>query len=220
VRIRLDRQVAHIAEWVALQGDRLSPDYLQADRFLHALDPRAGGFSYRTFSDSPYTRQVGRDPLERAIHGTLSSCWEELSALNRQGAAISVTINRSNGKGRKVADIEQVRALFLDDDKTPADPDRFFLRPQIQVSTSPGHYHHYWLVRELPVGDFSRWQARLARRYDGDGKVLALNQSMQLPGFWRRKTLDRPRLPGIYRITAHVPYRPSELEELLSEGPV
>ena len=220
MRVRLDRHVAHVAEWIAQQGELLSPDYRQAERFLQALDPRAGGFWYRTFSDSPYTRQAGMDPLERAIHGTLSSCWEELSFLNRQGAAIGVTINRSNGKGREVSNIQRVRALFMDDDNASTDPDRFFLQPQIQVCTSLGHYHHYWLVRDLPVVHFSRLQDRLARRYGGDNKVLALNQSMQLPGFWRRKSLGRSRLPSIYRVTAREPYRLAELEELLVAGPV
>lgn len=215
MKIRLDRCIAHIAEWVVKQGESLAPNYAEAYQFLQALDSKADVFSFRTFSDTPYTRHPGWDPLERAIHGNLTSCWEELSKLNGQGAAISVTINRSNGSGRKVTDMTEVRALFLDDDDPREDPDRFPVLPHVQVSTSPGHYHHYWLVAGLSIADFTRQQARLAQCYGGDNKVVAVNQTMQLPGFWRRKTLSNPLLPSIYKVRHADPYRIEALKTLL-----
>jgi hypothetical protein len=127
--------------------------------------------------------------------------------LNRKGAAVSVTINRTNGEGREITDIEQVRALFLDDDNPAQTLDRFPLPAHIQVLTSPGHYHHYWLVRDLPLSRFSELQSQLAQRYGGDNRVMALNQSMQLPGVWRRKNLTRPLLPAIRMINTFEPYQ-------------
>jgi hypothetical protein len=215
VRYRPDPCVAHLSDWVAWQGRELIPDFSEAERFLRALDPGASAFSFRTFSDSPYTRLPGRDPLEHAIHGSLEACWERLVALNRQGAAISVTINQTNGQGRRTPDIIRVRALFLDDDNPIQSADRFPLTPQIQVSTSPGHYHHYWLVEDLPLESFTRLQRELARCFGGDGKVLALNQSMQLPGIWRRKSLSGIRLPKIYNISIIGKYSKKTLEEEL-----
>jgi hypothetical protein len=53
---------------------------------------------------------------------------------------------------------------------------------------------------------FSELQSRLAVRFGGDDKVMALNQSMQLPGFWRRKFVTRPLLPVIQNISVFKPY--------------
>jgi hypothetical protein len=206
VRVRLDPCVGQIAQWIAEQGRRLTPSFEQAQRFLLALDPEAERFSFRTFSDTAYTRLPGRDPLERALHGSLDDCWEELADLNRRGAAVSVTINLTNGQGRAPNDIERIRALFLDDDRPPQNLDRFTLPPQIQVQTSPGRFHHYWLINDLPLVRFSELQSRLAQYYGGDNKVMAVNQSMQLPGFWRRKSLTRPLLPFIHRLNDDKPY--------------
>jgi hypothetical protein len=178
------------------------------------LDPDAEYFSFRTFSDTEYTRCGSRDPLEKAIHGSLDACWEQLLLLNRLGAVVSVTINRTNGMGRGITDIEHVRALFLDDDSGRS-PQRFPLKPHIQVVTSPGHYHHYWLVNCLERDYFSALQQRLARAYQGDSRVQALNQSMQLPGFWRRKRVTRPRLSHLLAIRNHALYEYHELEQLI-----
>lgn len=198
------------------QAEALIPDYHQAKRFLQALDPTAEWFSFRTFSDTPYTRLPGRDPLERAIHGGLDACWEELTELYRRGAAVCATINQTNGRGRSIADIRRVRALFLDDDHPPRLVDRFPLTPQIQVQSSPGHYHHYWLVRDLPLASFTPLQRALADSYGGDKKVLALNHAMQIPGIWRRKQLSRPVMPTLYKINKLPAYSEIDLERLFA----
>jgi hypothetical protein len=217
MRVRPDPCVAQVAAWIAEQGRKLKPCYAEAARFLQSLDPSAASFSFRSFSDTPYTRRPGWDPLERALQGPLVTCWEDLVELNQNGAAISVTINRTNGQGREAVDIQQVRALFLDDDSPPQHLDRFPLPPQIQVQTSPKRFHHYWLVSDLPLSHFSELQSQLAQRYGGDNKVMALNQSMQLPGLWRRKQLSQPLLPRIHRIFEFKPYPQEYLHKLLGQ---
>ncbi len=217
MRVRPDPCVAHVTDWIVQQAGDLIPDFHEAERFLQALDPCAESFSFRTFSDTPYTRLPGRDPLETAIQGGLEESWETLTGLYRQGAAVCVTINRTNGQGRSLADIRQVRALFLDDDHPPQSVDRFPLIPQIQVMSSPGHYHHYWLVKDLPLSSFTPLQRALANRYGGDNKVLVLNQAMQMPGIWRRKQLTRPVLPMILKINELPAYSKSDLESLTAD---
>ncbi|MEW8028378.1 MAG: hypothetical protein AB2792_00385 [Candidatus Thiodiazotropha sp.] len=213
-RYRRDSCLSHIACWIESQGRGYRQDKGQAVRFLERLDPDAGFFSFRTFSDTEYSRSSAHDPLEKAIHGSLEACWDQLVSLNRQGAVISVTINRTNGVGRGLADIRQVRALFVDDDRG-GDPGRFPLNPHIQVETSPGHRHYYWLVQDLPLRHFSSYQQRLAKEYRGDTRVQALNQSMQLPGFWRRKSITEPRLPVVLAVSGHDSYRYCELGSLI-----
>ena len=192
MRRPFDTRVTHITRWIAESGKALQPDRSQVERFLHMLDPGAHFFSFRTFSDTPYTRLPGRDPLERAIHAPLERCWDELVALNQEGAAVAVTVNASNGRGRGVMDIVRIRALFLDDDDPGARTLPLEPPPGITVESSPGRYHHYWLVQGLAPEDFVSAQRGVADRYGGDARACALNQAMALPGFWRRKRLGWP----------------------------
>lgn len=205
MRRPFDAQVSHIARWIAESGSRLQPDLAQAQYFLRLLDPEAGFFSFRTFSDTPYTRIPGSDPLERAIHGPPGRCWAELAALNQAGAAICVTVNATNGRGREPRDIERVRALFLDDDDPASRAVRLSPPADITVETSPGRYHHYWLVRELALEEFIPAQVRLANRCGGDRKVCALNQAMALPGFWRRKSVGGTHQTRLLRVRREMP---------------
>ncbi len=207
---------SHVALWVRAVGETLQPDKTVARAFLNRLDREAGSFSFRTFSDTAYTRLAGFDPLERAIHGSLDDCWQELQALNRAGAAIAVTINQTSGRGRRDEDIRGVRALFLDDDRGMP-PDRFALPPHLQVMTSHGHNHYYWLVHGVALADYGGFQRGLAARYGGDNRVSALNQAMQLPGIWRRKRVGQPVMPGLRILHDGPRYRLPQLRNLLQQ---
>ena len=182
-----DRCVSHVAAWIAATGRQVRPDRDQVRRFLDWLEPGGRGFAFRTFSETAYTRLPGSDPLETALLGTLDDCWDRLLQLNRAGAAVSVTVNASNGRGRAPQDMVRVRALFVDDDHPPAGRPPFPVAPQVTVESSPGRFHHYWRVHELPLERFGPLQRRLAEVYGCDHRVFAVNQSMSLPGFWRRK---------------------------------
>ena len=214
-RFSRDLNVAHVALWIADQGKALEPQRAEAESFLNCLEKRDACFSFRTFSDSTYTRFRSQDPLEKALHGSLDSCWEELVNLNKRGAVVTVTINRTNCIGRKISDITQVRALFLDDD-IGGDPDRFNIPPHMRVETSPNHYHYYWRVDGLGLRQFQACQQRLSKIYQGDSRVQALNQSMQLPGFWRRKQMTVPRLPRVIEVSEHRPLSYLEIDALLA----
>ena len=54
--------------------------------------------------------------MERGFPGSLSERWDELVDLNRKGAGIFVTVNETDGLGRKNSNIIRVRAVFQDDD--------------------------------------------------------------------------------------------------------
>ncbi len=215
-RFHADPCLSHIAIWMGVAGNSLKPDREMAQSFLQRLDPEAQCFSFRTFSDTPYTRQSGCDPLERAIYGSLDRCWQELVQLNRAGAAVAVTINQTNAQGRMIEDIQRVRALFLDDDRG-IDAGDFGLWPHWRVTTSHGHHHYYWLVNDVALAQFAFYQRRLAARYGGDNRVTALNQAMQLPGFWRRKRAAQPRLPSLTLYGIEVPYESTQLRALFRQ---
>jgi hypothetical protein len=219
MRRPLDRHTGHVARWLEASGESLVADGAQARAFLRLLDPGAAWFWFRTFSDTPYTREPGGDPLERAIRSSLDDCLAELTRLNRAGAAVSVTVNEARAAGRRPSDVTRVRALFVDDDRVRSAVPTFPVPPHLSVATSPGRYHHYWLVRDLDLDEFVPLQRRLAHACGTDTRVCALNQSMGLPGFWRRKKASVPVEARLWRVAREpVPLDREQVLRLLDRG--
>ena len=160
-----------------------APDPRQAATFLRALDPDKHEHTFQTFSDKGSNRN-----LARIFHGSLAEHWCTLERLNNQGAGVFVTINETNGRGRTKQDMQRVRAVFVDLDGQPL-PRRSEvpLRAHIGVCSSPGRYHLYWLVRNVPLKTFSAIQVALADRYGADPTVKDTPRVMRLPGFLHRK---------------------------------
>lgn len=161
-----------------------------ADRFLNTLDPQATTWTFQTFDDSP----AKHPRLARTRHGTLEQHRAELKRLNDSGAGVFVTINETDGKGRKATNIKRVRAVFVDFDtqdsgtvgRLLADP----LPPSSIVETSPKKYHAYWIVDNLALEQFTDLQKRMIAEWGTDPKVHDLSRVMRLPGFMHRK--DEP----------------------------
>ena len=213
-----DRQFAHVGDWLLRSGQILEPEYAAAKFFLQRLDPNAEEFVYRTFSDTPYTRQPGKDPLERELQGSLRNCWKQLVELNQRGAVICVRVN-IRSLANPIPDKEEyIRALFIDDDSLRAQPRRFPLDPQLSVESSPGKYHYYWLTTGLDLTLFPILQKLLADTYHTDHRVFDIKQAMQLTGFWRRKDPKQPRLPRLVDYNDNAPYSASELTDLIPIG--
>jgi hypothetical protein len=100
---------------------------------------------------------------------------------------VFVTVNRTNGQGRKTHNIIEVRALFVDLDGPPLEPVlSASLEPHIVVESSPQRYHAYWLCDNCPLDKFGDAQKALVARFDGDD-VHDLPRVMRLPGFLHGK---------------------------------
>lgn len=154
-----------------------------AERFLSALAPD-GEMTFQTFDDA----KLGRKGLTRILHGSYQRNAANLGALNNRGAGCFVMVNRGNGKGRKTAAVQQVRALFLDLDGSPLAPvEAAPIRPPIMCETSPDKFHAYWPIAGMPLADFKRAQQALAARYTGDPRVCDLPRVMRLPGYLHTK---------------------------------
>ena len=78
------------------------------------------------------------------LHGSFKDLLPKLNALNKQGAAIFVTVNATDGKGRKAENITRIRAIWQDDDVGYQGD--FPLQPSMIVSSSPGKFQRYWLA--------------------------------------------------------------------------
>ncbi len=108
------------------------PNIDQAVTFLTALDEDAATFCFQTFDDQKARKDAS---LTRVLNGTLEQHFAELADLNRRGAGIFVTVNVTDGKGRKLENMLRPRALFQEADRpnTPVPP----LDPHIEVESSP-----------------------------------------------------------------------------------
>ena len=109
-----------------------------------------------------------------------------LEKINSLGAGIFMTINLTNGAGRKTTDIVKVRAVFADLDGAPLGPVWEF-NPSLVVESSPGKYHAYWSCSDVPRGAFGQLQESIAYKFQSDPKVKDLPRVMRVPGFEHRK---------------------------------
>lgn len=165
----------------------IAPDLAQAEQFLQAIDPQADAWTFQT-ADDHYEK---RGYLAKPLHGPLSQHAAALERLQAKGAGVFVTINETDGKGRKTENIIRVRAVYADYDV--ADPARFDslelpLQPSVIVESSPGKHHVYWLVDDLALKQFQPLQKRIIELLGTDGQVNDLPRPMRLPGFWHQKT--------------------------------
>ena len=155
-----------------------------APRFLKLLDPNGGGFIYQTFDDREYLDEKDAS-LTDVIAGPAQP---RLLDLHARGAGIYVTVNASNGRGRKSEDITHVRAVWREADSPdlPALP----IEPTMVVETSPGHCHEYFVIRgddwpadEQGRKDFDGVLDRMVETYGSDKGAKGINRVLRVPGF-------------------------------------
>jgi RepB DNA-primase from phage plasmid len=169
-------------------------DLDQARLFLELLDPE-GDHCFQTFDDS----ELKRGHLAKVVHGTLEEEAERLMAWQAAGAGVFCTIGETDGTGRRAQNIIRVRAVFVDLDGAPLQPVLAATpKPHIIIESSPGRFHAYWLVNDLPLDQFAPVQKSLAARFGGDPSVHDLSRVMRLPGFWHQKNA-----PFMSRIVRH-----------------
>ncbi|MDP9190668.1 MAG: RepB family DNA primase [Acidobacteriota bacterium] len=159
----------------------VSPPFLnleEAERFLRTLGGRDTAFTFQTFDDTPAKRRS----LARILHGSFREHRDTLVRLNGQGAGVFVTVQVTNGRGRRTADIVRLRALFID-----CDVGELACGPEPAASIvvwSVRGAHCYWLLNDAPPLDaFRAAQQRLALKYGTDPAVCDLARVMRVPGF-------------------------------------
>ena len=111
----------------------LSPIFEEAEVFLEALAGQDAQFTFQTFDDVkvwseekqkmiPRKGTPNAPDVVRVFNGTFNAHKHTLAALNAKGAGVYVTVNQTDLKGRKEANIVKVRALFVDLDGSPIQP--------------------------------------------------------------------------------------------------
>ena len=179
----------------------LSPCFEEAALFLEALAGKDASFTFQTFDDVKDRKEKS---LARIFHGTFNQHKQVLKALNAQGAGVYVTVNQTDLKGRSLANIVKVRALFVDLDGSPIQPIKDLpedLQPHIIIESSPNRWHAYWLVNNCELDQFKPLQQALAALFDGDKQVCDLPRVMRLAGFSHNK--QEPFITRIVELQEH-----------------
>lgn len=172
---------------IALQPQNArQPDLAIARRFLTLLSQcdENDEFTFQTFPE-----QKGEcKGYPEVSHGLFADLESKLVTANRNGSGIFVTINRTDGKGRKSENIVGIRAIFVDLDGSPLQPVQDApLTPHMIIQSSPDRYHAYWIVEGITCDEFTSIQKEIAARFRGDPKVVDLSRVMRLPGFYHLK---------------------------------
>jgi len=161
------------------------PNWQEARNFLAALTGESNPeITFQTFDDK------GEDFTLAAIRtGKLTDKeirnW--LLASVNSGCGIFFTLNRTDGKGRRRANMVEYRVTGLDLDGTEL-PQSWSVEPDLIDESSPGKFHALWLLQ--PGTDFKAWsdcQARVASYYGGDKRVFDPPRVFRLPGFYHQK---------------------------------
>jgi hypothetical protein len=156
-----------------------------ATRFLKLLNPKLTGLTFQTFQDK---KSAGGAWLAQIIQ--LQD--RNTPQLHAHGAGIYVTVNETDGNGRKSENITLVRAIWQEDDR--GFDGAFPLQPSMVVETSPGHFHRYWLTSddwladERGRADFAAVMERMVESYGSDNNAKDIARVLRFPGFLHRKS--------------------------------
>ena len=173
-------------------AEGLAPDLDIAGQFIEALTGnRDTVITAQTFSDNEATKIKGRDPLAKIMHGTLAKLAPKLTELNQKGAGIFISVNPSDLKGRKAENIIGVRSVWGDFDGADALALALAaaekLAPSIEVESSPGKRHNYWLADGIAIAGFRPLIDRLTVAVGSDPSARTIERVLRIPGFWHRK---------------------------------
>jgi hypothetical protein len=195
----------------------LEPNLAAAARFLTLLDEETDEFTFATFDDDQ-TRNDSK--LARTLIGTLDQHAAELARLNRAGAGVFVTVNATDGRGRKRENVTRVRAFWQEADQGDEPP--LPIEPHIDVASSPGRHHRYFLVEGVPLDEFGAIQRCLVERYGSDRNAADLSRVLRLPGFYHQKVKPaqgRTGEPYLVRIVHESGAQPLPRERVLAIFP-
>jgi hypothetical protein len=188
-------------------------DTKQPAAFLALLDPTATGYTFQTFDDQ---KERKRKDLARILTGTLEQHAPELMRLSAEGAGVFVTVNATDGKGRRLANIVRFRAIFQEADMTGAKVPP--LEPHIVVESSPCKFHRYWLIDSATAPKASEWLAVMRRMvvdWDSDPNAKDAARVLRLPGFPHQKNPDSPHMVRVVVQSSRAPYRWDEITAVI-----
>lgn len=146
-------------------------------RFLEALGK---DHTFQTFGDNA---EAKKNPKLAQVFQSGNGWETRATELSSQGAGVFVTVNQTDGHGRKRENILRARACFCDFDNVEPPRGIGALPPSIVVQSKRGK-HVYWLVEDGE--DIERWskiQEAFARKLGADLACKDPPRVMRVPGF-------------------------------------
>ena len=132
---------------------------------------------------------------------------DTLIRANDSGAGVFVTVNATDGRGRKASNVQSIRAVFADFDGAPL-PASFPIRPHALIESSPARWHAYWFC-SLALSEFAGVQRSIAQTFGSDPVVCDLPRVMRVPGFIHQKA--EPFQTRIEALETFPTYRDTEI---------
>ena len=175
--------------WVQTFQDGPTSLYLE-DTFTRKDGSSGSKFKYKISKNGKTTRSDvttwGSVALEGFQPGTEFAQSATRDSLARVGVSWTVNALEPGTEARSADRVSRIRAVFIDLDGAPL-PASFPLLATSIVESSPGRFHVYWAVSDVPLEDFTPIQKYLAQHFGSDPVVCDLARVMRLPGFWHGK---------------------------------
>ena len=120
-------------------------------------------------------------------YASFSELSGQLQKANESGSGVYVTVNETDGEGRKIGNIVGLRAYWADLDGVEVDIEALPLAPSMVVQSKNGK-HLYWLsYGDVTFEDHRKMQARIASALGSDPSVIDPSRVLRVPGFYHRK---------------------------------
>jgi len=142
-------------------------------------------FVFTVFPDNKAITLEQRKDLSRQFIGTWESQKESLIYYNRLGCGVFVTVNKTDGQGRKNHNIVGINTIFVEDDT--GEPKNFPIEPSMVIQTSPNKYHYYFLTDTTHKLEARAVQEHMVQQYNSDPNAKDLARVLRIPGFHHLK---------------------------------
>jgi hypothetical protein len=170
--------------------DDLPIDLAVAAQFVAALATDEALICWQVFDDVETRKDESLAGMKSMPFAPVAQ-W--LADRNRAGCGIFATVQQTDGRGRVIANVTALRALFIDMDDGRPLPTTWPLPPSIIVQRDATHWHAYWcLVDGEAIDAFVPAMIRLAGHWQSDLKVCDLARVMRVPGFAHQKSGAKP----------------------------
>lgn len=142
--------------------------------------------------------------LVRTLHGPLKNLFELFEDLNREGAAICLSVNKTDRKGRTKAHIKELRSVWADLDQKKADEalnvESLPLRPTVVVNSGHGNHIFWGLLKRVEADPKNvnlhestlRGIQQTLAPLGADEAVCEVARVMRIPGFYNMKRKPYP----------------------------
>ena len=172
---------------------KITPNFATAEIYLSKLiSPQplqSHIFTFAVFSDK-LTSKDEKKELTHQFIGTWHEHKDKLVECNQAGCGIFVTVNHTDGHGRKNHNIIRVNTVYIEDDI--GDPLKLPIEPSMVVESSKGKFHYYFLTDTADKLTARAIQLHLTENYNCDKNAKDLSRVLRIPGFYHLKAKQYP----------------------------